>query len=249
MKISEVIQQLETYFPIEKAYEWDNCGLQVGNTQNECQKIMIALTLDLNVVNECIDQGANFIITHHPFFFSSLKCIDLNTPIGKIIELLIQHKITVYSSHTCMDVGDMHSMNGWLMETLGIQDYENFDEEKLVKVAHVNETLESLICKVKDKFKLEHIKYVGKLDHPIHKLAIIGGSGSDYISLLASHVDVLITGDLKYHDAQLALEQDLCVIDAGHFIEKVMTDKVKELILPLSIEIVTSSQKDYFNFY
>jgi len=35
-----------------------------------------------------------------------------------------------------------------------------------------------------------------------------------------SKADVLVTGDVKYHDAVDMLEIGMCVIDAGHLIRK-----------------------------
>ena len=65
---------------------------------------------------------------------------------------------------------------------------------------------------------------------------------------LANKVDVLITGDLKYHDAQWAMNHQFTLIDANHFLEQIMTIKTKELLqAKFDLEIFVSKQKDYFN--
>ena len=56
------------------------------------------------------------------------------------------------------------------------------------------------------------------MDRHVLKIAVCGGSGGDMVSAAAfAGADVLITGDVKYHDAEDALAAGICVIDAGHF--------------------------------
>ncbi|NLB88484.1 MAG: Nif3-like dinuclear metal center hexameric protein [Syntrophomonadaceae bacterium] len=70
---------------------------------------------------------------------------------------------------------------------------------------------------VKTKLNLDHLRVVGDLSKPIKKVAVIGGSGASLINKVVSqNVDVLVTGDLKYHEAKDAQSLGLSVIDAGH---------------------------------
>ena len=47
------------------------------------------------------------------------------------------------------------------------------------------------------------MRYVGEDDKIIKSVAICSGSGSNYISLAAKEgADLLLTGDIKYHQAQ-----------------------------------------------
>lgn len=66
-------------------------------------------------------------------------------------------------------------------------------------------------------------------DKPIHSIGIIGGSGASYIDdAFASGIDVLITGDIKYHEAYDAKLNGKNIIDAGHYLEAVMADGLAE---------------------
>ena len=48
-------------------------------------------------------------------------------------------------------------------------------------------------------------------------MAVCGGAGADLIGLaLAQGADTLVTGDVKYHEAQQAVFSGLNIIDAGH---------------------------------
>ncbi|AKL95719.1 dinuclear metal center protein, YbgI/SA1388 family [Clostridium aceticum] len=71
---------------------------------------------------------------------------------------------------------------------------------------------------LKSLLQLKQVKYVGDSDKTLETIGIVCGSGADYIELAAMKgCDCLITGDVKYHQAQTALELGITVIDAGHF--------------------------------
>lgn len=71
--------------------------------------------------------------------------------------------------------------------------------------------------KVKKCFGLDHVAVAGNLEHKIKKVGIAAGSGSSMIKIADQEgCDVLVTGDIKYHEALEALEKGLSLIDAGH---------------------------------
>jgi len=52
----------------------------------------------------------------------------------------------------------------------------------------------------------------------IERVAFCGGSGSEFIEdAINKRADLYITGDIKYHQAQDALKNNLAIIDAGHY--------------------------------
>ena len=58
---------------------------------------------------------------------------------------------------------------------------------------------------------------VGDAGKKVQRVAICGGAGSDLVELaLARGADTLVTGDVKYHEAQRAVFSGLNIIDAGH---------------------------------
>ncbi|AFS78807.1 NIF3-like protein [Gottschalkia acidurici 9a] len=85
---------------------------------------------------------------------------------------------------------------------------------------------------VKEKLDCETVRVYGDLNREIKKVALCGGSGGSFIKdAHRSNADVYITGDIKYHDAQLASELGISIIDAGHFeTEKHSIDFLKEYI-------------------
>jgi len=85
---------------------------------------------------------------------------------------------------------------------------------------------------VKDKLGSNDVRVYGDLNKEVKRIALCGGSGADFIKdAYEMKADVFLTGDIKYHDAQLALELGLPIIDASHYhTEKVILNKLKEYI-------------------
>lgn len=75
---------------------------------------------------------------------------------------------------------------------------------------------------VKQQYGVEHARVVGPLDRPVRRVAVVGGSGEEYYpQAIQKGADVFITGDIRYHYAQDALADGLCLIDPGHNTEKI----------------------------
>ncbi|CAH2213685.1 Nif3-like dinuclear metal center hexameric protein [Tepidibacter aestuarii] len=103
---------------------------------------------------------------------------------------------------------------------------------------------EELSENVKKYLNIKSLRATGNLKEDVNKVAIVSGSGSEFIIKAHSMgADVLITGDVKYHDAQNALELGIKLIDAGHFgSENIFSDIVLQYLQKEfdSIEILKS---------
>lgn len=93
------------------------------------------------------------------------------------------------------------------------------------------QTLESFTTFVKDAFHLNNVRVTGDLQKSIKHVAIIGGSGEKYIpTAKRKGADLLITGDVTFHQAQLAEDIGLAVIDAGHYIEHLAVEAIEQYL-------------------
>lgn len=340
---SDVFKLIEDLAPLDKAYDWDNVGLQIGSNRQQTTKIMITLDVLETVVDEAIEKKVDLIIAHHPLLFKPLKQIDLHTPEGRIISKLIRHDISVYAAHTNLDVVK-YGVNDMLARKLDLKktkplitlgneklykyvvyvpishqndvkqilgdagageqgDYNHcsfqiegegsfrpltgadpfigkvgelvkVDEVKIeaivsesklenvvnsVKATHPYEepafdiiplknkgeswglgrigevstatNFKQYVKQVKEKLDLTDVRVIGSLNKKIKKIAIVGGSGEKYIhAAKKAGADVYITGDMSFHSAQDAWQMDLAVIDAGHYIEKIMKEETRDYL-------------------
>lgn len=91
-------------------------------------------------------------------------------------------------------------------------------------------TLDAFAATVKEDLGCSHLRLTGSASRTIHKVALCGGSGAGLLQTAHRQgADVLVTGDVKYHDARQAEELGIALIDAGHFAtEKLMIDQVAD---------------------
>lgn len=78
--------------------------------------------------------------------------------------------------------------------------------------------LEDFARNVRDALAVDTLRVVGDPTRLIAKVAVCGGSGAMLLAdAQRQGADVLVSGDLKYHEAQSALTRGVAVLDAGHF--------------------------------
>jgi len=79
-------------------------------------------------------------------------------------------------------------------------------------------SLQQFAGRVRQQLNLASLRLVGEAEQKINKVAVCGGSGVSLLGdALRQGADCLVTGDVKYHDAQRARSEGLALIDAGHF--------------------------------
>ncbi|HNX29192.1 MAG TPA: Nif3-like dinuclear metal center hexameric protein [Syntrophomonadaceae bacterium] len=368
VKVKDIIAIMEKYFPLHLAEDWDNVGLQAGSREKEVKRIVIALDLDEQMVEEALKSEADLIITHHPLFFKAIKNIDYNKPGGRLLKSIIAADLAVYSAHTNLDAAEA-GMNQVLAEKLGLKNIQPLfagSEDKLVKLAvfvpfthlkqvreainkagagHIGnysdcsfqtagtgtfrpldgskpflgsqgilaetdeyrletiayehdieriiqamidahpyeeaaydvypllnrgkiysigrkglwpETADLKACarQIKARLNLDTIKIAGEMGKTIRQVAVIGGSGASLIpKIITQDIDLLITGDIKYHEAQEANKFGLAVIDAGHQeTEQIIVPYIKSLLMAQinhadnEIEIFTLKNEPVFKY-
>lgn len=231
--------------PESMAEDWDNVGLLIGDENAEIKKVLVALDATEEVVVEATCSGVDLIITHHPFIFGSLRRITANDPLGRRIMMLVHSSVNLYSAHTNLDMA-VGGVNDVLAECLGLTEVENLcppvDEHgkfSLGRVGLLDRDYELLeFCElVKDKLELDCAEVYGLTGSggkKIRKVAVLGGSGGEakyFRQAILKNCDVLITGDIKYHNAQAAIDMGLCLIDATHYAtENLVCAKIKSYL-------------------
>lgn len=224
--IDKIIQQ---YAPAKLKESYDNVGLMVGDMECEVTSVLVSLDCTLAVIDEAKRENCNLIFTHHPLIFEKPKSITMDTLVGKKIIKLIKNGINVYSSHTNLD-STLGGMNDIIMQILNFNhasimehscvNGESRDDSGIGRIAELKNpiTLNDLCTEVKEKLKISHLRYVGKDEKIIKKVAVVNGSGKDYFNLAKNlGADCIITGDTTYHYVSDFNEQGMAIIDADHF--------------------------------
>lgn len=129
LQVKDIIEAIESQAPVSLQENWDNCGLQVGGRNQPVQKVLTALDVTREVLDEAISLGADMIVSHHPLIFKGLKSIDMDTHLGHMIHSALQHSIAIYSAHTNLDITE-GGLNDVVAQQLGLENIVGLVETK-----------------------------------------------------------------------------------------------------------------------
>ena len=260
IKVNNIINEMELLAPTYLKEDFDNVGLMVGDKKRGISKILLALDCTNEVIEEAKKENVELIITHHPLIFKRPSSITTDTLQGKKIIELIKNDISLYSSHTNLDSVE-NGLNDTIVSILGFDNSKILEKNKrddkagLGRIVSLKESiqLEDLISKIKKSLNINNLRVVKGKDK-VNKIAIINGSGQDFIGkAVALGADCIITGDTTYHFASDYKEMEISILDVGHFASEQITffnvmENLKEKFK--DVEFITSTvEEDPFSFY
>lgn len=251
MHIKDIVSKIEEIAPLELGEPWDNSGIQI-KTKDEIKKILICLEINSEVVNEAITNDIDLIITHHPLLFDKPSSIDVDGVQGNYIISLIKNNISVYSSHIPFD-NSPKGNNFYLGAKIALSDMVSSSQLGISHpgiVGRYNESkkLVDVINIIADELNMDksELKVVGDLKKDIDKVAICTGSGFDLMyEVLGLNCDLVISSEVKLHQAQFAKEINLALIDAGHYYtEQLFVENLGDQLnktIGKSVEVIKST--------
>lgn len=227
INFNELVAEIEEIAPRELEEAWDNSGMQINMGNTEVQRVLVTLEITKKVIEEAKNKKIDFIITHHPLMFKQIDVVDYNNITGNYIIDLIKSGISVYSAHTTFDDA-FGGNNEYMAELIGLSRIRKLKEKRPLKKEKVIGRMGNFreACTLVEACKIVEealgipgqIKAVGDPSKRIKTVGLCTGAGGDAMELAAwNGCDLFITGDIRHHEAQTALEMGLCLIDAGHY--------------------------------
>lgn len=263
MKVEELLKKLNEKYPNELAESWDNVGLIFGSRNNDVDKVLTSLNIDLHTCVEAVSRGCNVIVSHHPLL--SLKPLQAlnraenneapNSIItdyyeGELIQYIIKNDLNVIAAHTNADFADA-AVSRWIAEELGynvVSPFLNKMGSEIGVVVTIENTLHNVLENVREKCN-RTLNYLGENEKNIKEAVIIGGSGSSFLKeFLYLKYDLFLTGDLTYHNYHDTLNQGngACLIDIGHHMEIVFVNNV---LNDIDVEWTAYETKNFIKQY
>lgn len=222
MKVYEIASIIENIAPLSLAEEWDNVGLLIGDEMAEIRGIVISLDLTNGVIDYCISNNCNFIITHHPAIFEPLKSLTYNEYCACLIAKCIKNNINVYSAHTNMDMSD-NGINFAVAQQLGIK-ANRFLSDGLGVYGEYNGNLENLLLKLQKITNENCPKFYRtncENNEKNHNIAFISGSGGRIAEVVERakelNITTFISSEFKHNIIIELLANGVNVIEIGHF--------------------------------
>ena len=259
MMVKDIIKIFEEKYPLKNAEDWDNVGLMIGNRKDTVKKIQLSIDATEKAIDYAIENNVDMVVTHHPMIFKGIKNIDYSTVLGRKIIKVIENKMSVYSMHTNLDASKF-GLNDYVAHLLGALNTkivdENIDEEN-TGIGRVYTLEKKMYLKdyadfIKSIFNIPHVRIIASdMDVLVGKVGVVNGSGMSYWRKIKSMgVDLLITGDIGYHEALDAKEAGLNLIDIGHFQSEIcFTNLLKKELEDLNLEVIIYNDGPVFINY
>lgn len=217
--VREIESFLYGWAPRELAESWDNVGLLVGDPEAAVERVLVALDITPQVVEEALERGCQLIVAHHPVMncaWHPVQTVRADDRQGKTLTALLRGGVAAICMHTNLDAAE-GGVNDVLAQKLGLEELMPLTEEKIGRIG----TLKCEMPLVEfTRFVIESLGCNGlrytDCGKPVHRVAVGGGACGDYIpQAIAAGCDTFVTSDLRYHDFLDTTE--LHLIDAGHF--------------------------------
>jgi dinuclear metal center YbgI/SA1388 family protein len=252
VKLLEIFNYLNSISPFSLQKEWDNSGLILGSWNDEISDITISLEVDEHVLANSV--FGSLIVVHHPLIFSKIKKIESASYPDKFIVEAIKKNIKIVALHTNFD---QTHLNRYVLEKVLKFKPIKLKAEKDFLVFNPEMRPADLISFLKKTLKLEQIKHTFTEEQlqsfdKIFKVALITGSGASYLEEVAkeSNISVLLTGDVKYHEAMHGKAIGIDLIDIGHYESEIFFSKsIESFLKNLELNTKIIDSKNPFRYF
>ena len=250
MKVADVIASIEEFAPLHMQEPWDHSGLQVGDFAAEVTAAILCVDVTEAVIAEAVERGCNLIIAHHPLLFHGLHAITGATPVERCVLMALRHNIAIYSSHTPMDKW-AGGVSARMAQCLGlvhpvILSPDASDTQRglgILADLPTPQSADHFIRHIQTTFHAPMLRHTHfNPQRVIKRVALCGGSGSEFISLAQSKgVDLYLSADFKYHDFFVD-ESQIILVDIGHY-------ESEQCVKDLFFEIISKKIPTFALYY
>lgn len=234
MTLTDVISAIEAVAPLGISAPWDKSGLQVASVREDVRHMAVCLDPTPAAVSRALKMGADMVLSHHPLSMKPYFA-DAEGAVTQVLRLLMRADVPLYAAHTSLDANPDGPV-GWFAREIGLEQCQVLEATAPFPLLQTENTGES---RSEQKPRMAGFGLVGVAPHPVHldqvlellatparlcgelppvlrRVAVCPGSGASLAKAAAqAGAQLLITGDVKYHDA---LEAPLPILDVGHFV-------------------------------
>lgn len=231
--VKDIYDFIDSFAPFESAMDFDNVGILTGDKNDFITKAVVTLDITPSVALEANKIGAQLIISHHPVIFHPLKSLNSSS----VPYMLAQRSIAAICAHTNLDLSEK-GVNTELAKALELQNIHLIDGEALAlgELPHTMNDKEFAQL-VKNNLHCTGLRYTATKNN-IKRVAVSSGAGGDNINLaLSLKADVLVTGEIKHNYILDAVNNNLMIVDAGHY-------RTEDVIINPLINMLSGKFKD-----
>ena len=103
MKLAAVLAAVDRLAPFELAEPWDSVGLQVGDSEAEVRRLLVALDPTIVALDHAARRDCQALLVHHPLVREAVAAVTADTYPGDLILHAASAGVAVIAAHTNID--------------------------------------------------------------------------------------------------------------------------------------------------
>lgn len=209
---------------VEQFHDASWNGMQVANS-GRLGKVCVGVDATLPFLEQAIAQGASMVICHHGISWgnSLARITGLNY---RIVSFLMQHDVALWACHLPLDAHPVLGNNAVLAQQLGLRKRKPFADYNGQLIGICGELPRAVAF---DYFADQVRRVVNQeaKSHPfgaaqVRRIGVVSGGAADEVAEAVSEgLDVYVTGEPTLAGYNLALQEGMNVIYAGHYATEV----------------------------
>jgi dinuclear metal center YbgI/SA1388 family protein len=221
MQLRDLVAALERIAPIGLAEPWDNVGLLVGDPSAKVTRALVTIDCTREVAEEARRRECEVVVAYHPTIFAPLKRIAHDGPVA----FALAHGLAIYSPHTALDAA-IGGTNDVLADVAGLEERRPIRPSGtggeagalgMGRIGRVATDRRALIERVRRRLHVDRLLVAGPDAGPATCCAVVAGAPGDLLfAAIAAGADVVVTGEVRHHDALAAAAKGVTLICALH---------------------------------
>ena len=215
-------------FPAADAEAWDRTGMTVGDPARLVTRVAVALDPTVAAIEAAADAGANVLVTHHPAFLappdSFMPASSVAANPGAGVWRAIERGVSLMSFHTALDVSArvqrvLPGMLGLAFQQVLVP-IPGSRDKGYGQLCGLGEddglTLGQLAARCTSVFARAP-RVWGDFSRELDRVVTCTGSAGEVgREALRVQADVLVCGEIKYHEALDLSQAGLAIVELGH---------------------------------
>ena len=228
--VGDLVALLDERYPPAWAESWDRVGLVLGEPDAPVSRVLCAVDVVSETVEQAIAAGAQLIVAHHPLLLGGVSSVAPTTYKGRLVHRLIRAEVALFTAHTNADVADP-GVSDALAARLGLVDLRPLrpspdDPDGRRGTGRVGRlpspvdlaSLTNLAARALPATAWG-VRAAGEPSRLVSTVAVCGGSGDTFLGdAVRAGVDAYLTADLRHHRASEPLaDGGPALLDAAHW--------------------------------
>ena len=216
VQITELLDYTAQFLNVRLFRDYCPNGLQVAGKE-EVENVIVGVSASKALIEEAIKRQADTILVHHGYFWKNEEPVLVGMKRERI-RLLLAHNINLVAYHLPLDAHLEVGNNATLAQRLGFEPLYQCADQNLLHVGTCEpQTLGDLAQTIEHQLMRKPL-VIGQPTRQIRRVAwCTGGAQGYFTEAINQQVDVFITGEISEQMVDMAHENGVAFIAAGHY--------------------------------